>query len=105
MQHVCGSWILSCSWFFFQTYQRAKSDDLEDRLHEEKGGKHDVEVLQDVVVGQRRTVELWTRKENKDRKGMRSVKFKYGEREWKKCLRCRVAGYVVNLFPGADGLH
>lgn len=48
----------SCS----QSYQRAESDDLENRFHEEEGGKHDVEVFQDVIVFWRRTVKLETKK-------------------------------------------
>lgn len=42
----------------FQSYQRPKSDDLEDWFHEEEGGKHDVEVLQDFIVCCRCVVEL-----------------------------------------------
>lgn len=41
-----------------KSYQRAKSDDLQDRFHEKEGGKDNVEVLQDVVVDMRCTVEL-----------------------------------------------
>lgn len=40
------------------SYQRAESDDLEDWFHEEEGGEHDVEVLQDFIIRFRCTVKL-----------------------------------------------
>lgn len=40
------------------SYQRAERDDLEDWFHEEEGGKHNVEVLQDFIIRFRCTVKL-----------------------------------------------
>lgn len=54
MARLCVYVCRCCS----QSYQRAESDDLENRFHEEEGGKHDVEVFQDVIVFWRCTVKL-----------------------------------------------
>lgn len=35
---------------YVRSYQRAKSNDLEDRFHEEEDGEHNIEVLQDDIV-------------------------------------------------------
>lgn len=60
--------------FHLKSHQRAECYDLEHWFQEKEGGKHNVEVLQDIIVDQRCTFELQT---HTDRKAMRTALVTY----------------------------
>lgn len=63
-----------CLWLYKQqSYQRAKSNDLEDWFHKKECGKHNVEILQDFIIDQWCTMELKTRKKRENSRYKKSM--------------------------------